>query len=237
MTPVSSSATRIVVGAFGLALLGAACTNSSGSIPTTTPPTTIAAVAPTVEAPQTTTPPSTSPPTSTTTTTRTTTTTTSVPPTTIPNVGAPNTVAADGTAINTDAASTAKSVYEAAVNHNYDRLRDIIGDHRFRWGFAGDRRPTEAWRKQFANGKGDELARIVTLLEIPPGVDDRGNTVWPYVAVKPPKEWTPADEQVLTGKLGFSPENVEQTKTKGSYEDYRLVIDSKGIWTGFHLGY
>lgn len=220
--------------------LFSACTDSSGSLPTTVVPTTIAVAAPTIPPPPTTQPPPTTTSTTTSTTSTTTTTTTEVPTTTIapvPNAGAPVTVTATGEAINTDVAATARSVYEAAVNHNYDRLRDIIGDRRFRWGFAGDRRPADAWRKQLASGKGDELARIVTLLETAPGVDDKGNTVWPYLAVKPTKEWTPADEQLLTGKLGFSPENVEQTKTKGSYEEYRLTIDSKGIWTGFHLGY
>ena len=162
---------------------------------------------------------------------------TTIPPTTIVHGAGVSLTTPDGDSVNAFAASTAQSVYEAAIVHDYGRLRDIIGDRRFRWGFVGQHGPTEAWKAQFDAGKGDELARIAALLESPPAMEGTGGYVWPYLAVKDPATWTPADEEFLRTKLGFNEENVAQTKLKGRYVDYKLRITSDGLWTAFGLGY
>jgi hypothetical protein len=169
-----------------------------------------------------------------------------IPPTTIPPVTIPPTTIphgdgvarnfADGTPLSEVVLSTANSIYSAAIIHNYDGLRDIIGDRRFRWGFLGERGPTKAWKEQFDAGGSDELARIALLLELAPGKDGQGRTVWPAVALKEPSEWTLEDEAVLA-KLGFNPEDIDQTRSKGRYIDYKLVIDANGLWTAFGVGY
>ena len=161
---------------------------------------------------------------------------TTIPPTTIPHGDGVARNLADGTPVSELVLSTANSIYSAAIIHNYDGLRDIIGDRRFRWGFVGERGPTKAWKEQFDAGGSDELARIVKLLELPPGRDARGGTVWPAVALKEPAEWTLEDEAVLA-KLGFNPEDIDQTRSKGRYVDYKLVIDANGLWTAFGVGY
>jgi hypothetical protein len=166
----------------------------------------------------------------------TTTTTTTIPPTTIPHGDGVARNLADGTPISESVLSTANSIYSAAIIHNYDGLRDIIGDRRFRWGFLGERGPTKAWKEQFDTGGVDELARMAKLLEMAPGKDTRGATVWPAVALKNPKEWTLEDEAILA-QLGFNPEDIDQTRSKGRYVDTKLVIDAKGIWTAFGVGY
>lgn len=142
----------------------------------------------------------------------------------------------DGIEIDPAAAATARSIYNAAIVHDYDLLSSIIGDNRFRWGFVGDRKPTESWKERFEAGEGDELARILALLDTKPAVDDRGNTIWPYLAVKDPITWDVADEVELA-RLGFNPENILDTRAKGRYVDYRLIIDETGRWTAFGVGY
>ena len=175
--------------------------------------------------------------TSTTSTSTTSTTTTStIPPTTIVHGAGPALEVFDGGPVKAEVAATASSVYQAAITHDYSRLAEIIGDNRFRWGFVGDRKPAEAWKAQFDSGNGDELARIAALLDTKPGVDDRGNTVWPYVSLKDPATWDAADEAELA-RLGFNPENILDTRAKGRYVDYRLVIDQTGQWTAFGVGY
>ena len=161
---------------------------------------------------------------------------TTIPPTTIPHGDGVVSNFSDGTPVSEAVLSTANSIYSAAIIHNYDGLRDIIGDRRFRWGFLGERGPTKAWKEQFDAGGSDELARIVKLLELTPAKDARGGTVWPAVALKEPSEWTLEDEAVLA-KLGFNPEDIDQTRSKGRYVDYKLVIDANGIWTAFGVGY
>jgi hypothetical protein len=161
---------------------------------------------------------------------------TTIPPTTIPHGDGVARNLADGTPVGESVLATANSIYAAAIIHNYDGLRDIIGDRRFRWGFLGERGPTKAWKEQFDSGGPDELARIAKVLELAPGKDARGGTVWPAVALKDPKEWTLEDEAVLA-KLGFNPEDIDQTRTKGRYVDIKLVIDPNGIWTAFGVGY
>lgn len=203
----------------------AACTNSAGSIPDdTAAETTVAGVAPTVATiPEPT-------------TTTSTTTTTLVPPTTIPHGGGVLPTLISGEPMNPAALATARSIYDAAIIHDYEAIRTIIGDRRFRWGFVGDRDPAGAWKKQFEEGNGDELARAVALLDVPAGVDSAGNTWWPYLAVKPIEEWGPAEDAVLV-QLGFNPEDILQTKAKGRYVDYRLRIDPEGIWNAFGVGW
>jgi hypothetical protein len=161
---------------------------------------------------------------------------TTIPPTTIPHGDGVARNLADGTPISESVLSTANSIYSAAIIHNYDGLRDIIGDRRFRWGFLGERGPTKAWKEQFDAGGTDELARMAQLLELAPAKDARGGTVWPAVALKDPKDWTLEDEAVLA-KLGFNPEDIDQTRSKGRYVDTKLVIDANGIWTAFGVGY
>lgn len=161
---------------------------------------------------------------------------TTIPPTTIPHGDGVARNLADGNPVSESVLSTANSIYAAAIIHNYDGLRDIIGDRRFRWGFLGERGPTKAWKEQFDGGGPDELARIAKVLELAPGKDARGGTVWPAVALKDPKDWTLEDEAVLA-KLGFNPEDIDQTRTKGRYVDIKLVIDPNGIWTAFGVGY
>jgi hypothetical protein len=166
----------------------------------------------------------------------TTTTTSTIPPTTIPHGDGVVANLISGEPIDEDAIATARSIYEAAIIHDYDRLRDIIGDRRFRWGFIGQRRPAEEWKRKFDEEGIDELARMAAVLEIAPGIDSRGQVVWPYLALKPAEEWTPEDEVVLT-KLGFNPEDIASTKLKGRYVDLRLIIDATGIWNTFAVGY
>jgi hypothetical protein len=162
--------------------------------------------------------------------------TTTLPPTTIPHGEGVAANLITGEPYDEDALNTARSVYEAAITHNYDRLRDIIGDRRFRWGFIGERKPTEAWQKEFDEGGADQLARIAQVLETPPGLDDRGEVVWPYLALKDPKDWT-AEDEALLAKLGFNPEDIASTKVKGRYVDTRLIIDATGIWNTFAVAY
>ncbi len=161
---------------------------------------------------------------------------TTIPPTTIPHGDGVARNLADGTPISEPVLATANSIYAAAIIHNYDALRDIIGDRRFRWGFIGERGPTKAWKEQFDAGGIDELARIAKVLELAPAKDARGGTVWPAVALKDPKEWTLEDEAVLA-QLGFNPEDIDQTRLKGRYVDIKLVIDANGLWTAFGVGY
>lgn len=154
-------------------------------------------------------------------------------PVTIPH-GPLTTVDRSGNQIPALAASTATSIHEAAYQRNYGRLRDIIGDRRFRWGFVGEKQPAEQWENDFVEGKSDEVARILLLLELPPAVDSRGNTIWPGLAIVDPAEWT-ADDEAALARLGFNPENITDTKIKGRYVDYRLVIDPNGTWTAFGI--
>jgi hypothetical protein len=161
---------------------------------------------------------------------------TTIPPTTIPHGDGVARNLADGTPVSETVLSTANSIYAAAIIHNYDGLRDIIGDRRFRWGTLGERGPTKAWKEEFDTGGPDQLARMALVLEMAPGKDARGGTVWPAVALKDPKDWTLEDEAVLA-KLGFNPEDIDQTRLKGRYVDLKLVIDANGIWTAFGVGY
>lgn len=183
-------------------------------------------------------PPTTSSPTTTTVlaTTTTSTTTTTTTTTTIPHGNGPVMMTPLGVPIDVVVSATAKQIYDAAVVRDYDRIKAIIGKRRFRWGFVGQRRPAEQWQKEFDEGRTDALVRMIALLDLPPAVDQRGNTVWPYLATKAPAEWNEQDLNVLTS-LGFSPEDVAATKLKGIYKDFRLVIDPQGIWTAFGLGY
>jgi hypothetical protein len=157
------------------------------------------------------------------------------PTTTLLNNGGPVRELITGETISPVVDETVKEIYLASIGRDYARLSVVIGDRRFRWGFVGQRRPAAQWQKDFSEGNGDQVRRIITLLETTPAIDDKGNTVWPYIAVKDPTEWTPEDE-ALALKLGFQPENVLETKVKGRYVDYRLVIDPTGIWTGMYLG-
>lgn len=173
----------------------------------------------------------------TTTTTSTTTTTTTIPPAnTIPHGTGPITTMPDGTAIDPAMAQTAKAIYDAAVIRDYQRIKEIIGDRRFRWGFVGQRGPADQWKVDFEEGNDDALARVVALLDIAPTVDKRGNAVWPYLATKDPAEWNDADLAVLA-TLGYRPEDIEATKVKGIYKDFRLIISPEGLWTAFGVGY
>ncbi len=161
---------------------------------------------------------------------------TTISPTTIPHGNGVARNFADGTPISESVLATANSIYGAAIIHNYDGLRDIIGDRRFRWGILGERGPTKVWKEQFDSSGIDELARIAKILELAPGKDARGATVWPAVALKEPKDWTLEDESVLA-QLGFNPEDIDQTRSKGRYVDTKLVIDANGLWTAFGVGY
>lgn len=163
--------------------------------------------------------------------------TTTTPPTTVPVTiphGTLATVDRAGNQVPAFAASTAQSIHEAAYRRDYASLAGIIGDRRFRWGFVGEKKPAEQWEKDFSEGKSDEVARMLALLELPPAVDSRGNTVWPGLAIVDPAEWTTDDEAALA-RLGFNPENIIDTKIKGRYVDYRLIIDSNGNWTAFGI--
>jgi hypothetical protein len=142
----------------------------------------------------------------------------------------------DGRAVDEDALATAKNVYNAATTRNYTWLKDIIGDRRFRFGYIGQRKPTEKWEADYNAGGTDALAQMVLLLDTPAAVDKRGNIVWPYLAVKDPETWDDADLIVLA-KIGFRSEDVEATKAKGVYKDLRLVIGPDGIWTTFAVGF
>lgn len=231
----------LIVSALGVS----ACSDSSGTLPTTTvADTTQSGAAPTVAdstIAQTTIPDTTVVDTTIADTTAapetSTTTTTTTPPTTIAHGAGVTSVTPDGTSVNAVQLVTAKSIYEAAVTHDYDRLKAIIGDRRFRWGFVGERGPAAAWKDQFETGKGDELARMVTLLETPPGIDSQGNAVWPYLSIKDPTTWTADDQALLSSKLGFNAENIAQTMSKGRYIDYKLQINVEGLWTAFGVGY
>jgi hypothetical protein len=231
---------RIAAGFLVASSLGglSSCTDTAGNVPDSSTAQTVSeAGAPTIAAADS----SATTDADTTPTTPTTEATTTIPPTTIPPTTIPHGdgVArnfADGTPVSETVLATANSIYNAAITHNYDGLRDIIGDRRFRWGFLGERGPTKAWKEQFDAGGTDELARIAKLLEIAPGKDARGGTVWPAVALKDPLEWTLDDEAVLA-KLGFNPEDIDQTRVKGRYVDYKLVIDANGVWTVFGVGY
>ena len=172
----------------------------------------------------------------TTTSSTTTTTTTIAPANTIPHGAGPITTLPDGSPVDADAAATAAAIYDAAIIREYATIKAIIGDRRFRGGFVGQRRPAEEWQKEFDEGGPDALARMVALLDLPPTVDKRGNTVWPYLATKDPAEWNDEDLIVLAG-LGFRPEDIEATRFKGIYKDFRLIIGPDGIWTAFGVGY
>ncbi len=157
------------------------------------------------------------------------------PTTTMVNNGGPVVTLNTGEPVDSAVKATVAEIYAASVGRDYARLSIVIGDRRFRWGFVGERRPAAQWQKDFSEGNGDQVRRIIALLETTPGVDKQGNTVWPYIAVKDPKEWTP-DDEALALKLGFQPENVLETKIKGRYVDYRLTVDATGVWTGMFLG-
>ena len=244
--------TRLIVCALMLSALGvSACSDSSGTLPTTSvADTTQSGAAPTVA--DSTVAPTTIPDTTVldtiaettiadTTIADTTaapeTTTTTTPPTTIAHGSGVVSVSPDGPSVNGVQLAAAKSIYDAAVGHDYDRLTAIIGDRRFRWGFIGERGPAAAWKDQFDAGKGDELARMVTLLETPPGIDSKGTAIWPYVSIKDPTTWTADDQALLSSKLGFNAENIAQTMSKGRYVDYKLQISAEGLWTAFGVGY
>lgn len=233
--PVPVRLAHVVALGVGVALL-AGCTSGAGSSDTTVATTTVAvavtlAAAPTIPLPESTTSTST-----TSTSTTSTTSTSTIPPTTIVHGAGPVLEIYEGGGVNPAVAATASSVYEAAISHNYTRLTEIIGDNRFRWGFVGERKPADAWKAQFDAGNGDELARIAAILDTKPAIDERGNTVWPYMSLKDPATWDAADEAELA-RLGFNPENILDTKAKGRYVDYRLVIDPTGQWTAFGVGY
>ncbi len=157
------------------------------------------------------------------------------PTTTLPNKGGPNVTLESNEELPTLVAFTAKDIYRAAITRDYERLAIIIGDRKFRWGFVGQRKPAAQWQQDYNDGVDDQVKRIITLLETPPGVDDRGNTLWPRIAMKKPEDWT-IDDDAVAASLGFQPENIMETKLKGRYVDYRLVIDAEGIWTGMYLG-
>jgi hypothetical protein len=209
------------------------CTDTAGNVADSKAADTVTAGAPTIaSADETTAAKDTTPTTEATTTIPPTT----IPPTTIPHGDGVARNLADGTPVSETVLSTANSIYAAAIIHNYDGLRDIIGDRRFRWGTLGERGPTKAWKEEFDTGGPDQLARMALVLEMAPGKDARGGTVWPAVALKDPKDWTLEDEAVLA-KLGFNPEDIDQTRLKGRYVDLKLVIDANGIWTAFGVGY
>ena len=170
------------------------------------------------------------------TTTSSTTTTTIAPVSTIPHGAGPILTTVDGSVVDPDAAETARAIYDAAIVRDYAAIKAIIGQRRFRWGFVGQRRPADQWQKEFDEGGADVLARMVALLDLAPTVDKRGNTVWPYLAAKDPAEWNEQDLLVLA-TLGFRPEDIEATRFKGVYKDYRLIIGPDGIWTAFGVGY
>ncbi len=170
------------------------------------------------------------------TTTSSTTTTTIAPVTTIAHGAGPILTTVDGSSVDPDAAETAKAIYDAAIVRDYAAIKAIIGERRFRWGFVGQRRPADEWQKEFDEGGADALAQMVALLDLAPTVDKRGNTVWPYLATKDPAEWNEQDLLVLA-TLGFRPEDVEATRFKGIYKDFRLIIGPDGIWTAFGVGY
>lgn len=206
---------------------GIAASTVAAAATTLAVPTTTLAAATTLAVPTTMVSPS---------TTSSTTTTTVAPVSTIPHGAGPILTAVDGSAVDSDAAETARAIYDAAIVRDYAAIKAIIGKRRFRWGFVGQRRPADQWQKEFDEGGADVLARMVALLDLAPTVDKRGNTVWPYLAAKDPAEWDEQDLLVLS-TLGFRPEDIEATRFKGVYKDYRLIIGPDGIWTAFGVGY
>ncbi len=235
---ITTDCRRAIAGAILAALAFSGCTGSSaetGPVPSTdigVAASTVPAVVTTLAVPTTTVAPTT-----TSSTTSTTTTTTTIAPTnTIPHGAGPILTTTDGSTVDSDAAETAKAIYDAAIVRDYATIKAIIGDRRFRWGFVGERRPAEQWQKEFDEGGPDALARMVTLLDLAPTVDKRGNTVWPYLATKDPAEWNEQDLLALA-TLGFRPEDIEATRFKGVYKDFRLIIGPDGIWTAFGVGY
>lgn len=235
----ASDGYRAIAGSLLAALAFSGCTGS-GAETSPAPSTEIAAAASTVPAVATTLvvpTTATAPPTTTTTTSTSSTTTTIAPTTTttMPHGSGPISTAADGSIVDPDAAGTARAIYDAAIVRDYAAIKAIIGDRRFRWGFVGQRRPADQWQKEFDEGGADALGRMIALLDIAPTVDKRGNTVWPYLATKDPAEWNEQD-LLLLATLGFRPEDVEATRFKGVYKDYRLIIGPDGVWTAFGVG-
>ncbi len=228
---------RLVAGALLAVLAFAGCTDSSAETSNSASSDAAGVTSIVLTAPA---PPSTTvAPTTTTlapTTTSSTTTTTIAPVSTIPHGAGPILTAKDGSSVDPDAAATARAIYDAAIVRDYATIKAIIGDRRFRWGFVGQRRPADQWQKEFDEGGPDALSRMIALLDLPPTVDKRGNTVWPYLATMDPAEWNDQDLVVLA-TLGFRPEDIEATKFKGVYKDYRLIIGPDGIWTAFGVGY
>lgn len=234
----ASDGYRAIAGSLLAALAFSGCTGS-GAETSPAPSTEIAAAASTVPAVATTLvvpTTATAPPTTTTTTSTSSTTTTIAPTTTMPHGSGPISTAADGSIVDPDAAGTARAIYDAAIVRDYAAIKAIIGDRRFRWGFVGQRRPADQWQKEFDEGGADALGRMIALLDIAPTVDKRGNTVWPYLATKDPAEWNEQD-LLLLATLGFRTEDVEATRFKGVYKDYRLIISPDGVWTAFGVGY
>lgn len=238
---VPNGCRRAIAGAFLAALTFTGCTGSSAETSSASsseivPTSTVLVVPTTLAAPTTTVAPTTTSSTTSTTTTTTTTTTTIAPVITIPHGSGPILTTAENLVVDPDAAETARAIYDAAIVRDYATIKAIIGERRFRWGFVGQRRPAEEWQKEFDEGGADALARMIALLDLAPTVDKRGNTVWPYLATKDPAEWDDKDLLVLA-TLGFRPEDIEATRSKGVYKDYRLIIGPDGIWTAFGVGY
>ena len=234
----ASDGCRVIAGSLLAALAFSGCTGSSAET-SLAPSTGIAVAASTVPAVATTlvVPTTAAAPTTTTTSTSSTTTTTIAPTTTtMPHGSGPILTAADGSIVDPDASGTAKAIYDAAIVRDYAAIKAIIGERRFRWGFVGQRRPADQWQKEFDEGGADALGRMIALLDIAPTVDKRGNTVWPYLASKDPAEWNEQDLLVLA-TLGFRPDDIEATRFKGVYKDYRLIIGPDGVWTAFGVGY
>lgn len=232
----TSDGCRAIFGSLLAALAFSGCTGSSAEM-SPAPSTEIAAAASMVPAVATTlVVPTTATAPTTTTTSTSSTTTTIAPTTTMPHGSGPILTAADGSIVDPDAAGTARAIYDAAIVRDYPAIKAIIGDRRFRWGFVGQRRPANQWQKEFDEGGADALGRMIALLDTAPTVDKRGNTVWPYLATKDPAEWNEQDLLVLA-TLGFRPEDIEATRFKGVYKDYRLIIGPDGVWTAFGVGY
>jgi hypothetical protein len=155
--------------------------------------------------------------------------------TTLPNKGAAVVVLVDGGTVPDPVSASAQRIYAAAIHHDYVQLRDILGDRKFRYGRLGEGNTVQHWQDAVAAGERDPLAAVVKLFEFPAGKSERGEIVWPYVAVKDPKTWNADDEKVLA-ELGFSAEQIEATKQKGRYYDERLTFSADGTWTGFAIG-
>lgn len=170
----------------------------------------------------------------TTTSTTTTSTTTTTTTTTIPHGPSVATALADGTPIPPAVLSSVQAIYAAALVHDYDRLRTLVSKN-FRSDLLGAADPVAGWQQAFLDGDPDPLARLVRLLETPPGQDDRGNIVYPYVAIKAPESWDGTDEGVLAG-LGFDADTIAATKAKGRYLDERVVFLADGTWRAFAPG-